>query len=61
MPLFRYLKIGLSIILCFIGVKMLIEHWLAISTAVSLGVIGGVLTASVLLSVIIKPAPEAEK
>jgi tellurite resistance protein TerC len=61
MPLFRYLKIGLSVILCFIGVKMLIEHWLAISTAVSLGVIGGVLTASVLLSVIIKPAPGAEK
>lgn len=54
MQLFRYLKVGLAIILCFIGVKMLIEHWVHITTAVSLGVIGSVLTMSVLLSVLIK-------
>ena len=60
MQLFRYLKIGLAVILCFIGGKMLIEPWVDITTAVSLGVIGGVLTTSVLLSVLIKekaPAP----
>ena len=51
MQLFRFLKIGLAAILIFIGVKMLIEHWLAISTAASLAVIGSVLTTSVLLSV----------
>lgn len=56
MQLFRYLKIGLAIILVFIGVKMLIEPWVEVSTATSLGVIGGVLTMSVLLSVLIKPA-----
>lgn len=61
MQLFRYLKIGLAIILVFIGVKMLIEHWVDITTAVSLGVIGGVLTMSVLLSVLIKPADSATK
>ena len=53
MQLFRYLKIGLAVILVFIGVKMLIEYWFAISTLVSLGVIGIVLTASVLASVLI--------
>jgi tellurite resistance protein TerC len=60
MGLFRFLKVGLSVILVFIGVKMLIEHWLKISTGTSLAVIGGVLTASILMSVLIKapPAPE---
>jgi tellurite resistance protein TerC len=59
MQLFRYLKLGLAIILMFIGVKMLVEPWLEISTGVSLGVIGGVLTVSVLASTLIpeKPAP----
>jgi tellurite resistance protein TerC len=60
MQLFRFLKIGLAGILVFIGVKMLIEHWVDISTAVSLGVIGGVLTLSILASVLIKaPAKKA--
>jgi len=59
MQLFRYLKLGLAIILVFIGVKMLVEPWVGISTAVSLGVIGAVLTLSVLLSVFIKE-PGAE-
>jgi len=54
MQLFRYLKVGLAIILVFIGVKMLVEPWVDISTATSLGVIGAVLTMSVLLSVLIK-------
>ena len=62
MQLFRYLKIGLAIILVFIGVKMLIEHWVEITTAASLGVIGGVLTMSVLLSLLIKdPAASPKK
>lgn len=60
MGLFRFLKVGLSAILVFIGVKMLIEHWMKITTGTSLAVIGGVLTASILMSVLIKapPAPE---
>jgi tellurite resistance protein TerC len=53
MRLFRYLKVGLALILTFIGVKMLIEHWVELSIAVSLGVIAGVLTTSILLSVLI--------
>jgi tellurite resistance protein TerC len=57
MQLFRYLKIGLAVILCFIGIKMLIDHWVDISTTVSLGVIASVLTTSVLLSLLIKKPP----
>ncbi len=57
MQLFRFLKIGLAIILVFIGVKMLIDHWVEISTATSLGVIGGVLTMSVLVSLLVKHPP----
>ena len=58
MGLFRFLKVGLSVILVFIGVKMLIEHWMKISTGTSLAVIGGVLTTSILMSVVIK-SPKA--
>jgi len=53
MQLFRYLKIGLALILCFIGLKMLIESWVHVSIGVSLGVIAGVLTASILASLLI--------
>lgn len=60
MQLFRYLKIGLAVILCFIGVKMLIEHWVKIPTTASLGVIAAVLTMSVLLSLLIKPPANSQ-
>lgn len=53
MTLFRFLKIGLAAILCFIGTKMLIEPWVHISTGTSLAVIGSVLTTSVLMSLLI--------
>ncbi len=58
MQLFRFLKVGLAFILVFIGVKMLIEHWFKVSTTTSLAVIGSVLTVSVLMSVLIKAAPQ---
>lgn len=54
MQIFRYLKIGLAVILTFIGVKMLIEHWVDVSIGASLGVIGGVLATSILMSLLIK-------
>jgi len=60
MQLFRFLKIGLAVILVFIGVKMLAERWVEISTGTSLLVIGSVLTTSVLMSVLI-PQPPSEK
>lgn len=60
MQVFRFLKVGLAVILVFIGVKMLIEHWVQITTATSLGVIGGVLTTSVLMSVLIRQPPKSD-
>ncbi|HRE04760.1 MAG TPA: TerC family protein [Opitutaceae bacterium] len=60
MQLFRFLKVGLSAILIFIGVKMLIEYFqIHIGTTVSLSVIGGVLVTSVLASVLIKESPKS--
>jgi tellurite resistance protein TerC len=61
MQLFRFLKVGLAVILIFIGVKMLVEPWLHITTGTSLGVIGGVLTTAVLMSVLIPATPPPEK
>ena len=58
MQLFRYLNLGLAVILVFIGVKMLVSHWIDIPIKLSLGIIGGVLAISVIASVMI---PGAEK
>jgi tellurite resistance protein TerC len=44
---FHFLKLGLAIVLTFVGVKMLISHWYDISIGLSLGVVGLVLAASV--------------
>ncbi|HUP66269.1 MAG TPA: TerC family protein [Thermoanaerobaculia bacterium] len=49
---FYYLKPALSIILTFVGVKMVISHWYKIPTFISLGVILGVLALAVLASFI---------
>lgn len=50
---FHYLKIGLGIVLAFVGAKMILGHtpW-KIDTAVALGVIVAVLAVSVLASVV---------
>lgn len=58
MKLFRFLRVGLAVILVFIGLKMLLAHWIEITTTTSLGVIGGVLATSILMSVLIRPAEE---
>src|SRR6185369_15623073 len=59
---FRYLKVGLSLVLVFIGVKMLIDPherekplWFQadISTSASLAVGAGIILASILLSVVV--------
>ena len=50
---FRYLKYGLSIVLVFIGVKMLVEYWhIKLSTMVSLGVVVGIILLSVAFSIV---------
>jgi len=50
---FRFLKYGLSIVLVFIGVKMLIEYWhIKIPTLLSLGIVACIILVSVVFSVI---------
>jgi tellurite resistance protein TerC len=45
---FHLLKYGLAIILTFVGVKMMIEHWVHIPILLSLGVVLGVLALSII-------------
>jgi tellurite resistance protein TerC len=53
---FRYLSVGLGLVLVFIGVKMLIHNWVHIPTALSLGIVLAILAASVVVS-LLRPAP----
>jgi tellurite resistance protein TerC len=48
---FYYLKYALSIILVFVGVKMLIEHYFHISISVSLGIIFGAISIAIIASI----------
>src|SRR3981081_4015683 len=50
MEMFRYLHYGLSIVLIFVGAKMLLSHYLEIPTVVALGSVAGVLLISVIAS-----------
>lgn len=53
MEMFVYLKLGISFILAFVGVKMLLTDIYHISIYFSLGMIVGVLTISILTSITI--------
>jgi tellurite resistance protein TerC len=50
MDKFQYLKLGLSAVLTFIGVKMVITDLYHIPVGVSLAVVAGILTLSILAS-----------
>jgi tellurite resistance protein TerC len=58
MQLFRFLNVGLALILAFVGCKMLASGYVSIPIHFSLGIIGTVLAASVVASVMI---PQARK
>lgn len=60
MQLFRYLNIGLAVILVFVGLKMLASHYIDVSIQLSLGIIGTVLATSILASVLIPQARKEE-
>jgi len=49
---FHYLNEGLAVILAFIGAKMLLSHFFVIPTTWALGVVGGILTISVVASLV---------
>jgi tellurite resistance protein TerC len=49
---FRYLKVGLSFVLVFIGLKMLAVHWYPLPTGISLAVVGGIIAVAMAASII---------
>jgi TerC family integral membrane protein len=49
-----YLKMGLALVLVFVGAKMIVEPWLHISVGVSLAIVLGMLMAAVLASLLRK-------
>ena len=49
---FEHLKTGVSVVLCFVGLKMVVKDFLHVSTGMSLGVIAGVLALSVAASLV---------
>jgi tellurite resistance protein TerC len=58
MRLFHYLHYGLSLILIFIGFKLLVTDYLHIPMAISLGVVGFILALSVIMSLILPKKEE---
>jgi tellurite resistance protein TerC len=52
MEMFRYLHYGLSVVLMFVGTKMMLSHYYEIPTAVALGAVAGILLLSVVVSVL---------
>src|ERR1700681_3254203 len=52
LPYFQYLDEGLAIVLMFVGARMLAEPWIHISTEGSLAIVGVVIAAAILISVL---------
>ncbi|MCK5798120.1 MAG: TerC family protein, partial [Deltaproteobacteria bacterium] len=57
---FRFLNIGLALVLSFVGVKMLIVKWYEIPTWLALSTVALILSLAVAISVLL-PEPEEEK
>jgi tellurite resistance protein TerC len=49
---FRYLKVGLSVVLCFVGVKMMLADIYELPTYLALGAIAAILGAAIVASLI---------
>jgi tellurite resistance protein TerC len=52
---FRFLRHGLSMVLVFIGIRMLVDRWIDIPTALTLLIVCGILAAAVLASLLFRP------
>ncbi len=61
MQLFRFLNLGLAVILVFVGVKMISSGYVTIPIHLSLGIIGTVLAASIVASVMIPGTQKSGK
>jgi hypothetical protein len=59
LEMFRYLKVGLSFVLCFVGFKMMLVDFYKIPIGVSLGAVAGILAVSILASLVVAPKAAA--
>jgi tellurite resistance protein TerC len=57
---FRYLKVGLGLVLAFVGIKMLLAGWIHVPIGLSLGVVACLLGLSIAVSLLF-PAEEESK
>jgi tellurite resistance protein TerC len=57
---FRHLRTGLSLVLVFVGAKMLAAHWFKLSTGIALLVILGILATTVIASLRAEKAASAK-
>ena len=60
MKKFAYLQLGLSFVLGFIGLKMVVEPWIKVPIGASLAVIFAILTIAIVVSLLKPPAPAKE-
>ena len=58
MDLFHHLHYGLSAILVFVGIKMLLGHFVEIPIGIALGVVASILTLSIIASLVWPKASE---
>lgn len=58
---FQYLKFGLSLVLVFIGFKMLLAHYINIPSVFALGVTAAIIAGSVIASLLHGPAETVEE
>jgi len=59
--MFKYLKYSLVFVLAFVGVKMLVSHFVHIPPGISLGVIAVILAAGVVVSIVKKRGTRPEE
>jgi len=52
---FTYLKTGLALVLMFVGTKMLVEPWIHVPIAASLGIVVALLAVTIAASLLLKP------
>lgn len=58
---FRYLKLGLAVVLTFVGVKMLLEGFFHIPIGLSLGIVAAILVISIVASLLVAEDTEVEE
>ncbi len=61
MQLFHYLHYGLSAILMFVGLKMMISELYKFPVVVALGVVAGILVVAIIASILYPPGDESQK